>query len=227
MDERLHRIRNAYDLTVEQYDHDIDPLGQVPLELRESAAFQTFIEDASRSCNSGAPENKEFLEPEAGMCFLDVGSGASLANYRLDLWPSKYFGIDISRALIQAMHKFSIDHGASIGGLHVAELADLPFADDVFGIAATIGVLEYCTMEYAKRGLSELQRVLKPHARMVLDIPNLDHPHVDIMFRLEDHLNRPQVPHSRSAFESVLLSHFSIDRVDDAHVMVKYFCSTG
>ncbi len=81
MDERLHRIRNAYDLTVEQYD-----------------------------CNSGAPENKEFLEPEAGMCFLDVGSGASLANYRLDLWPSKYFGIDISRALIQAMHKFSIDH---------------------------------------------------------------------------------------------------------------------
>jgi hypothetical protein len=40
MDERLHRIRNAYDLTVEQYDHDIDPLGQVPLELRESAAEQ-------------------------------------------------------------------------------------------------------------------------------------------------------------------------------------------
>jgi SAM-dependent methyltransferase len=214
MDEQLH-------------DRGIDPLEQVPPRLKGSAAFQAFIEDASRYCNSGAPENREFLEPSAGMRFLDVGSGASLANYRLDLWPSTYYGIDISRALIRAMRKFSVGRRASIGGLHVAELAALPFADDVFDIAATIGVLEYCTIEYAKRGLAELQRVLKPGARIVLDIPNLEHPHADLMFSLEDHFGRPQVAHSRPTFESALLSHFSIERVDDTHVMVKYFCSAA
>jgi SAM-dependent methyltransferase len=158
------------------------------------------------------------------MRFLDVGCAASLANYRLDKWPSTYYGVDISSALVEAMRGFAAQHQISIGGLHIAELADLPFDNDFFNIASTIGVLEYCTVEYVEQALPELNRVLKSQARVVLDIPNLEHPHADMMFRLEEYLGRPGIPHLRSSFEKALSPLFSVERVDDSHVMRKYFC---
>lgn len=224
MDEHLRRIRDAYDLTVWQYDQEIDPLEQVPQEFKESAQFQAFMEDAGRSCNNGAPENREFLDPRSRMCFLDAGCGASLANYRPGQWPSTYYGVDISSALIDAMHRFAVRQQLALGGLHVAEVAELPFDDSFFDIAAVVGVLEYCTIDQIRRALPELYRVLKPGAKVVLDIPNLNHHDVDTMFRLEEYLGRPEIAHSRVAFEEVLLPLFSVERVDDSHVMLKYFC---
>ena len=132
-------------------------------------------------------------------------------------------GVDISPALIEAMQGFAASHQIAIGGLHVAEVADLPFDADSFDIAGVIGVLEYWTLDYTARSLIELHRVLKPGARMVVDVANLAHPLVETMFQLEDYLGRPNVPKPRAAFERLLTPLFAVDRVDDSHVMLKYF----
>lgn len=223
MNEQLERIRKAYDLTVEWYNKGIDPLDNVPEELKNLPEFKAFQEETGISCSSGAPENREYLDPQPCMNFLDAGCGGGLAAYRLDRWPSTYYGVDISPRLIRAMQGFAENEKISTGGLWVADLADLPFDDDFFDIAAVIGVFEYHTLDYIAEALKELHRVLKPRARIVMDIPNLEHPHVKVMFKLEEYLGRPNIPKSRSAFEEILTPQFSIERTDDTQVMLKYF----
>jgi SAM-dependent methyltransferase len=223
MDDRLNRVRQAYDLTVQQFQDGIDPLDQVPSDFRNSPELAALLADA-KACNSGAPENREFLDPKGGMRFLDIGCAASLANYHLYRWESKYFGLDISSRLVAAMSRFVQENRIVIGGLSVAELAALPFDADSFDIAAAIGVLEYCSGDYVAHALSELHRVLKPEARLILDIPNPESPHIDAMFRLEECLGRTGVAHARETFERRLRSRFSVVRCDGAHVMLKYFC---
>jgi SAM-dependent methyltransferase len=224
MEKQLERIRMAYDLTVKQYELGIDPLNGVPDHLRNAPEFQTFIAEASEACHVGASDVREYLAPKSGMVFLDVGCGAGLKTHRLYEWPSLYHGVDISPGLISAMRRYVTNNAIEVGALHVADAATLPFEDGYFDIAAMIGVLEYATPDYAKNALGELHRVLKPQARVVLDIPNMSHPHVDLMFSLEQSLGRPQYEHNRAEFEDTLSGHFEIESVNAALVTLKYFC---
>ena len=129
-------------------------------------------------------------------------------------------------ALIAAMKDFVTRRRIFIGGLHVADISKLPFDDSFFDIAAVIGVLEYCTLEYIGASLRELNRVLKPGARAVLDIPNQNHPHISDMVKLEEYLGRRIFVHPRSQFENMLAPLFSIESMDDSRVMTKYFVRT-
>ena len=224
MDKQLERIRRAYDLTVWQYELGFDPLSDAPPDLKNDPEFHKFLDEAGESCHSGAPDVREYLEPGPGMRFLDVGCAASLNTHRFFEWQSEYYGIDISPLLIEAMRKFASARSLDVGGLHVADAANLPFADDYFDIAAMVGVLEYCNFEYVQAALDELSRVLRAGARAVIDIPNMAHRHVDMMFSLEASLSRPQFAHDRSAFEEVLARHFDLDRIDASRVMLKYYC---
>lgn len=157
------------------------------------------------------------------MRFLDAGCCANLANYRLDKWQSIYYGVDISPNLIDAMRNFVKQKNISIGGLWVADITKLPFEDNFFDIAAVIGVFEYCTLEYIKESLVELNRVLKPKAKLVLDIPNLEQPDINLMFKIEEFSGRPNIPNSKSAFGKILKPLFTIERIDDSRMMIKYF----
>ncbi len=186
MRDQLQQIRSAYDLTVKQHNEKIDPLANVPDEFKCSKEFKNFQQDTgSEITGSNAPENKQFLDPKSGMEFLDAGCCANLVNYRFDQWASTYYGVDISPALIDAMKSLATHHEISVGNLQVAELAVLPFDDDFFDIASVIGVLEYADLDYCKAALCELNRVLKNGSRMVIDIPNMGHPQVQTMFKLE------------------------------------------
>lgn len=222
MFEQLNKIRQAYDLTVEYFNNRIDPMVNVPAEFKSSAKFKAFQED-SDDCNSGADDIREFLKPEAGMNFLDMGCCANLVNYQLYNWPSKYYGIDISGSLINEMNLFVQRQGLNIGGLYVGEVSNLPFEDVFFDIATMIGVMEYWELDYIKSALEELNRVLKTEARLVVDLPNLDSQHCQTMFELEEYLNRPNVEKPRKDFENILLQYFNADDVNDKHVMIKYF----
>ena len=222
MDEQLEKVRKAYDLTVEQYNQGLDPLQDVPEEIRNSTFYESLVAEGN-AYNSSAADIKDYLAPETGMRFLDVGCAANLVNYRLNRWPSTYYGVDISPALIKTMKGFVVNQKISIGGLYVADMTRLPFEDNFFDIAAVIGVLEYCTLVYMGKALVELHRVLKPGSRVVLDMPNRNHPHVNDMVKLEEYLNRPNFIHSRSEFEVLLEPLFIIDRLDDSRVMLKYF----
>jgi hypothetical protein len=65
--------------------------------------------------------------------------------------------------------------------------------------------------------------VLKAGARVVIDVPNANHPRAGTMFKLEEYLGRPHVEKSRFAFEEALTRHFTIDKANDQHVMLAYF----
>jgi SAM-dependent methyltransferase len=221
MCKQLDRIRKAYDLTVAQFRKGVDVYATVPEEIKNLRGYRELIVDKNTS--SSASDIKEYLAPEQGMRFLDAGCCANLANYRLDKWPSLYYGVDISSALVDAMKEFAKENNILVGGIHVADAAHLPFEDRFFDIASLIGVLEYCTLQHSERILRELQRVLKKGARMVCDIPNPGHPYVNTMFRLEEFLGRPNIPKQREEIENLLKDHFVTDHVDDSLVMVKYF----
>jgi len=105
VDNQLDRIRKAYDLTVEQYRSGIEALDNIPEKIKNSPFFKSLSAD-SDLINSSAIDIKKYLAPEPGMRFLDAGCCANLANYRLDKWPSTYYGFDISPALINAMRDF-------------------------------------------------------------------------------------------------------------------------
>jgi len=222
--DQVKKIRKAYDLTVEQYHKGIDPLKEVPEDFKNSPDFKALMKNADPSTTGGnAFENKEYLKPKKGMRFLDAGCGANLAVYEFYKWPSIFYGVDISTALISEMRKFIKKNSLQIGDLYVAEIISMPFEDNYFDIALLIGVLEYYSLEYTKKALEEMNRVLKPSAKLVVDIANLMHPHVDIMFKLEAYLKRPNIPKSREDFEKILKPLFLIDKIDDSKVMLKYF----
>jgi len=225
MDSHLEKIRRAYDLTAEQYAKGIDTYGAVPEHLQNRRGYREIVHNPLMG--SGAPDIKEYLKPERGMRFLDAGCCANLANYRLDRWLCTYYGVDISPALIKAMKAFARKNRTAIGGLYNTDLANMPFDDNFFHIAAAIGVLEYCALDYSSRALRELQRVLKPGAKMVFDIPNLTHPYVETMFRVEEYLGRPNIPKDREHFENLVRPLFNIERIDDSQVMLKYFLRKG
>jgi ubiquinone/menaquinone biosynthesis C-methylase UbiE len=224
MEEQLDRVRRAYDLTVEQYRKGINPYISVPEDIRNTDFFQSLYREDN--LNSASSDIRKYLSPETGMKFLDAGCSANLANYNLGEWPSVYYGVDISPALIKAMKEYAAAGNIPVGGLYVADISAMPFNDDFFDIAAVIGVLEYCTLEYISLSLRELHRVMKPESRVVLDIPNTGHPYASDMQRLEEYLQRPIFLHPRPEFEKLLTSVFSIDIIDDSKVMLRYFIRT-
>ncbi len=225
MDRQLARVRKAYDLTVGQHKGKTDPLDDIPEELKNLPGYKSLMADR-KVLGSGAPDIKEYLAPKPGMQFLDAGCSANIVNYTLDQWSSRYFGIDISPRLINAMKEFVSREQISIGGLYITDITRLPFDDSFFDIAAVIGLLEYCTLKYIRKALFELNRVMKPESRAVLDIPNQNHPHARDMSKLEKHLARPIFLHPRLRFEKLLMGLFSMKRIDDSRLMIKYFVRT-
>ena len=99
MDDQLEKILRAYDLTVEQFRKGINPLDGVPDSIRNTDFFQSM--GIATNLNSAAADIREYLSPVKGMKFLDAGCSANLANYNLVEWPSTYYGVDISPALIE------------------------------------------------------------------------------------------------------------------------------
>jgi ubiquinone/menaquinone biosynthesis C-methylase UbiE len=219
--DRLREIAAAYDRTVTEYAHNIDPLSSVPVKFRQSEAFKRFMKECPPRRTTMFL--RRYLRPKNGMKFLDVGCSANLYNYDHGRWPSQYFGIDISKALINAMQGVAKNHRYAIGSLKTADMAAMPFDDDFFDIAAVIGVLEYWNLPYIKRAMRELFRVLGPDARVVMDFPNPDHPDTPTMRKLEAYLGRPHATVARIAFERVLNSLFIIDRIDDEGAMMTYY----
>lgn len=182
--EQIKKIRRAYDRIVNNYRKGVRDVDLLPEKFKHSATFLTF-QEAHYVCNSGVADIKKFLHPKKGMNFLDVGSCVNLINYALYKWPSIYYGIDISKKLIEASQNYVLKNNIKIGGLFVAQVVKMPFQDNFFDIASCIGVLEYFDMKYISRSLRELYRVLKPSGKIVLDFPNLANPDTQIMIQFE------------------------------------------
>ncbi len=227
MKKQIEKIRAAYNLTVYQYKNSINPLREVPDKFRNSKELADLLRHCDGNTNSKAKAIKAYLEPKKKMKYLDAGCSANLVNYRLYEWPSIYYGIDISDALVNAMRGFSENNKLSIGELKIAEICSIPFPSDFFDIASLIGVLEYCTFEYARDSMFEFYRVLKPQSRFILDIPNKSHKLYPVMEKLEKLLKRPMKRFERNTFEEMLNIFFTIVDIDDSRVMIKYFLKSN
>ncbi len=223
-DDFLINTAGAYDLSLDRFYAGIDPMSLIPDEIKNSPGVRAIMEESGKgSLNSGSPDIKEYLAPNAGMRFLDAGCSGNLAAYRLDKWGAQYYGVDISAKTIEAMKSFAEKYSITVGGLYHTDISNMPFDDNFFDIATVIGVFEYCPMDYIGKALSELSRVLKPGAKAVLDFPNENHPHFNDMCRLEECLGRIVLPKSTEEFERLLGKFFVMDRVDYSRIMVKYF----
>jgi len=222
---QVQRVKKAYDDAVDHYHNGIEDEDLLPKKFKNSARYKRLMKILqSATFNSACPEIKKYLSPRKGMIFLDVGSCANLIGKKLYKWPSTYYGIDISPKLIRVTQNFVTKKNIKIGGLHVGEVAKMPFENNFFNVCAVIGVLEYFDIRYIKKSLSELHRVLKPGAKMVVDMPNLEHPDIHTMIELEEYLGRPRhnLP-SNEQFEKEMKKLFSIDRIDDSRIMKVYF----
>ncbi len=224
MHHQLRIIRDAYDKTVDRYFAGVEDEDLLPEEFKQSDRYKRFkallhMPDGG----SGDAKIREYLQPQAGMRFLDVGCCANLMTRNLAAWPSTYYGIDISPKLIEASQNFVKNHQVNIGGLAVADMAHMPFDDHFFDICAVIGIVEYFDIAYIRTALKELHRVMKPQGRIVLDFPNTAHPDCTTMVEMEGYLGRTRqnVP-TTHAFEKELRPLFSLEK-SDANVMKTYF----
>ena len=222
-EEQVQIIKEAYDRTTEDYNKNISELDYLPVEFKNSERFKRFIKEV-QSCNSGESRIKEYLNPAEGMKYLDVGSCANLIGYKLHEWQSLYYGIDISHKLISVTNSFVLTNGIIIGGLLVAEISKIPLRNNYFDIATAIGVLEYYEIEYDMFALKELNRVVRQDGKLVIDMPNENHPDVKTMIEYENYLGRTRkVIPSRKKFIAALKRFFVIEDMDESQLMIKYF----
>lgn len=221
--EQVQIIKEAYNRTVDDYNKNISEQDYLPDEFKNSEKFKRFIKTA-QLCNSGESRVKDFLNPTGGMKYLDVGSCANLIGYKLHEWQSLYYGIDISQKLIAVTNSFVKTNRIIIGGLFVAEISKTPFKNDYFDIASAIGVLEYYGIDYFFLALKELNRVVKQDGKLVIDIPNENHPDVETMIEYENYLGRTRntIP-SKKEFITSLKKFFVIEDINESQMMIKYF----
>jgi len=226
----LEIIRRAYDKAVENFNKGIGDEDLLPDEFRVSERYRRLQEVLMTSGCRGSedPKIRGYLDPKPGMRFLDVGSGANLIVRDLGKWPSTYFGIDISPKLVDASREFAKRNNIKIGGVYIADAAKIPFEDGYFDICAAIGVLEYYDIPYIRRALKEISRVLKPRAKIVVDMPNLNHPEIMTMVEFEGYLGRPRhhLP-TNDEFEAELKRSYFIDEIDHSRIMTSYFARSG
>lgn len=108
-----------------------------------------------------------------------------------DLWPSTYYGVDISPKTIQLLHEFVRKKNILVGGLHCCSIHKTPFDDNYFQIATCIGILEYFEKDFVYEAIVEAHRIIQPNGKFVLDIPNFESPVFEVTKLIEAYLGRP------------------------------------
>ena len=93
---------------------------------------------------------------------VGIGTGKNLAHYPVD---TDLIGIDVSGSMLRRARERAHRIGIS-PILQVADVTDLPFADDTFDTAVATCV--FCSVADPVVGLGELERVVRPGGRILL-----------------------------------------------------------
>lgn len=103
---------------------------------------------------------------------LDVGMGAGRLCQELAGRGWTVSGVDISEGMVR---RAQVRLPAAADRLRCGAVERLPFPDASFDLVSATGVLEY--VRDLPEALGELARVLRPHGRVVLSIPNGNAPY--------------------------------------------------
>ena len=226
MENYLKAVAQSYDIAIELGRRGIDPYRELPPHITSHPDYPLFLamQESGELSDSGRREIAEFLAPQAGMRFADLGCCLNLMFRGYRDWPSLYYGVDISPKTVDLLQAFVRRENIPCGALVCRSMHDTAFASDFFDIAACIGSLEYFAGDFAAQVLAELHRVLKPGARAVLDIPRVGSREFGITAMIEESLRRPdRFDLSIDAFEQLLSPRFTIDHRDTVGPMFQYF----
>lgn len=222
MEKHLHTIAGSYDKAIELGRQGIDLYQDLPAFITQDPDYPGWKEQAAGG-DSSRKEIRDYLAPEKGMQFVDLGCCLNLMFYGYDKWPSVYNGVDISSKTIELLNDYTAKRHITTGSLVCASIQETPYADDRFAIGACIGVLEYFETAFVKEALREIHRIMKPDGRFVLDIPDSGDPIGRLMGRIEAYLGRPdRFDMTPSQFEELLRDYFIIEKAEEGPMRLYY-----
>ncbi|MCJ7509360.1 MAG: class I SAM-dependent methyltransferase [Dehalococcoidia bacterium] len=105
-----------------------------------------------------------------GSRLLDIGCGNGLYTIKMTQVGAQGVGIDVEQDRVQQAQSFGVRHEADNVQFLVASGSRLPFRGSSFDLVTMIEVLEH--VERDRDALRECWRVLRPHGRLVLFVPN-------------------------------------------------------
>jgi SAM-dependent methyltransferase len=220
----LQSIAVSFDRTIQSGREGINQYRTLPKAITNHPAYPQYLKNQSaRDQDSGRKEIVEFLAPQREMKFVDLGCCLNLIDNGYSLWPSEYYGVDISSEVMQELDNFLRKNGLEVGGLYHCGIHQVPVPENFFDIGACIGSLEYFRSTYIVRSLNEFHRILKPGAKFVLDIPNPCSKEYRLSQKIESYLGRgDEFDLTVADFERLLQGRFTIVR-RDALGMFQYF----
>ena len=228
MNNHLDSVAKSYDNSIKLGRKGIDLYKDLPDHLKNDPDYPTFLKarEEGLDADSGRKEVKDYLSPAQGMRFVDLGCCLNLMFNGYAEWQSTYYGVDISSETIKLLNEYSAKNNIIVGNLHCGSVHNTPFDNNYFDIGACIGVLEYFDRSFVVEALAEFNRILKPDAKFVLDIPNNGGKMRRFMNLVEESMGRPDnfdmLPHE---FDEMLHKFFEVESIVDvdAVAMIYYF----
>lgn len=227
MEEQLEAIAKSYDRGIDlgrkkgivSYDALPSYITNNPnYPLYEQARMNELPSDSARK------EIVEYLDPKAGMKFIDLGCCLNLMFAGYKDWPSTYYGVDISSKTIELLRELAEKNHLAVGDLCCCSMHETPYGDDFFDIGECVGSLEYFKKDFVQKAVAEFSRIMKSKGRFVLDVPNVGSPEFEIARMIEEHLGRQdQFDLSEEEFETILDAYFVIRKKEIVGPMIQYF----
>jgi ubiquinone/menaquinone biosynthesis C-methylase UbiE len=134
------------------------------------------VEDWKHKVESGKSLVKFFEERVGtvrGKTILDVGFGSGGICIAFNLSGAVATGVDIDPELKDIAERNVLAHGAH-ADFKLYNGSDLPFSSESFDYVISSSVLEH--VSFPEKLLGEMLRVVKPHGRILLTLPNKYYP---------------------------------------------------
>ncbi len=226
MKKQLDLIAESYDKGIDLGKKGIDSYDNLPSYITNHPNYPLFEQMRTNETlsDSARKEIVEYLAPEAGMRFIDLGCCLNLMFAGYKDWTSAYYGVDISSKTIELLQEYAEKNHLKVGDLHCCSMHKTPYDTSFFDIGECVGSLEYFEKDFVQQAVAEFSRIMKSNGRFVLDIPNIGSPEFEIAKMIEEYLGRKdQFNLSAEEFESILDAYFTIDKKEIVGPMIQYF----
>ena len=163
MESHLKRVAKSYDRCIADHGKkDAPGYDALPDDITGDPDYPAWKAEADQQSYKSEcrQEIKDYLSPEKGMKFIQLGCSLNLMCKGYDRWPSTYYGVDISRQTIRVLKNFARKNKVSVGALHCGSIHETPFEDSAFDIGECIGVLEYYERAFVLEAVREFYRIL-------------------------------------------------------------------